>query len=1161
MAYEVLEPEAELPGYEVIEPEQAEASRVKNDYIAKGGNPRDVLSPERQKVFDEEVKRQEAQGATPQQAVVAASKAVDQIPPTTRPDGSISAGFKPTEQAKAEGIIEPKALPAVEAAQARGVTTVSSGTTPQGGGLAVGKDQAGNTAKVETDQDGNPLPGYEVVEDDQPSRLGAVARTVASEFIPTTIGGLAARAGTLVPGPLPAKLGAGLVAGAAGYIGGRALQEQAGQMVLGPERMQRINEILQKDKEAFPASTFAASVLTPTIGGVAGLGQKGVQAIRGLGQKATTEVAEQAPKVAEEVAKGVVKETSETPIASMPKPGPGEGQRALPKRVVEDPATAPAVAKAISEGDVLYAKQGYKRPQEAIEELALKDQQALADQQDFTGLVAKAVIVKNAVNSGDFKLARQYMDKLAPKGTEMAQGLNAFKIIQTSPAGYVFALDDLVAKRGYQLTDDLRRKATNLFRARGASQGRFNNLAAKARETLDNADIAKAVKAEKVYLERIYQLDNFESRLVPKRLLGETIPTVLQGNLLTPLSVFVNLWGNAVNSLPRAIGRQVAFFGQEIGRAANRIRGVKNAAREIKSPLGLGTPERILASLTGLSRGFGEGVVGLRRGINAEGLLAGEKIRGFQPLQAWRDLWRSQNLAKAIKPSLSQAATDKLRLLVEGTLGVPAETMLRLLQLGDAPFRRLAQARLLTEAGQLAGKSAKATRVAARFPEERAISKIEQEAAQAVYQQDSALSRAAMTAANLFGAGNKSGLARTIGKTIIPYAKTPANVVDELLEFSLPMYAPLKAYKSNAGARAVNMAWGKTLTGMTIGAIGLFLSRKGVIGGKPSDSEKQRDLQYQTLAPRSVNISAINRMIDEGGDVLSDDSEVSTEPGDKILSLEKLGIVGAILSVTQAMRDAGQAPPEDAAFSYASLFPETLSFAFNQSFLKGTNSLLSAMLDGDGAKLDKWVTDYFGTIASVGLPNSLSAISRANRELMPDKIQLKDLEGDFAEKTFSLFSEIVKRRVPGAGDDLATRVDLWGRDVPQTPEGADPFAYNFLDVTKGREVAYDKITLGVYELFKQTDDGDVVPPKPGRNFTLNNKTYRLDPDLYETYARARGRANRQAAEQIFKDPAFRRMTNADKVKVLKRAYAVAGDDARDAFAQRYETRIRLGQPQ
>ena len=55
MAYEVLEPEAELPGYEVIEPEEMEASRVKNDYISKGGNPRDVLSPERQKVFDDDV--------------------------------------------------------------------------------------------------------------------------------------------------------------------------------------------------------------------------------------------------------------------------------------------------------------------------------------------------------------------------------------------------------------------------------------------------------------------------------------------------------------------------------------------------------------------------------------------------------------------------------------------------------------------------------------------------------------------------------------------------------------------------------------------------------------------------------------------------------------------------------------------------------------------------------------------------------------------------------------------------------------------------------------------------------------------------------------------------------------------------------------------------
>ena len=207
--------------------------------------------------------------------------------------------------------------------------------------------------------------------------------------------------------------------------------------------------------------------------------------------------------------------------------------------------------------------------------------------------------------------------------------------------------------------------------------------------------------------------------------------------------------------------------------------------------------------------------------------------------------------------------------------------MLRLLQLGDSPFRRMAQARLLTEAGQLAGQSAKATRVATRFPTEKTLSKIEQEAAEAVFQQDTALSRAALAISNLGKAGDKAGFARFVGKTIIPYAKTPANVIDELLDFSLPGWALTKVYsKKERTIREVNMAWGKTLAGTVIGGTALYLSKQGILGGKPADSEKQRDLQYQTLPPRTINITALQR--------LAEGESTDLQPGDRVIALEKI---------------------------------------------------------------------------------------------------------------------------------------------------------------------------------------------------------------------------------------------------------------------------------
>jgi hypothetical protein len=243
------------------------------------------------------------------------------------------------------------------------------------------------------------------------------------------------------------------------------------------------------------------------------------------------------------------------------------------------------------------------------------------------------------------------------------------------------------------------------------------------------------------------------------------------------------------------------------------------------------------------------------------------------------------------------------------------------------------------------------------------------------------------------------------------------------------------------------------------------------------------------------------------------------------------------------------------------VLPETLSFAFNQSFLKGTNSLLSAMLDGSGSTLDKWISDYYGVVSSIPFPNSLTAVSRAMRETMPEKFQLKDIEGDSIDRPISIFAEVLKRRLPGMDEDMPRRIDIWGRDIPQTPEGADPVLYNFFDVTKSRDVSYDPITLGIYKIFKATEDGDVIPPKPLRNFTIKNVSYRLSPELYESYSKMRGQSYRKAAETMFKDQGFKRMSNDDKTTVLRKAYAQVGDDVRKAFMSRYEARIKQGQKQ
>ena len=1158
---------------------------TKADYLASGGAPEDVISPEREAVLQQETQRQLQAGATPQQAAIEAGKAVDAMGTIRRPDGTIAEGYKPTEQALAEGIIEKPAIPAVKEAQRLGMETVSSGTDKNTGiGFAIGRNKAGKVVRLEAGTDG--VVDVLEMEPEEPSRLGAIARTVASQVIPATTGAVAAEtAAALTPGGILPKLATGAIAGIGGFIAGQKGQEAAGKALLGPERMARISEVLQRDVEKYPITTTAASILTPTGGGLVGLARGVSEGFAGKVAPAARAVApsiesitesakyiqglKQAPKAVEAIAPKAEQAVAKAGVApvelpiELPATPKGIGYRQAGVKMVKDPFLNREVREQLAKSeDIKYAKFGQK---------ALQD--ALANESDDVvrgifesgtapqKVVANAELINRASKQNDVKSLIDLAKTRIKLPTEAAQTVAAMRTLPSATQnGYLATLSVFLDKNGRTLTQPLLIKARNLFKLQARTRSTYEALAETARNTLDDADIQKAIQAEKRFIESAFRFQNFESRLVPKKFFAETLPTVIQGNLLAALSLVTNLWSNAVSSLPRAMGRQGAFISQEVARAFKKSVGMPVAERTVSSPISLAGARRVGETVKAFVRGGGEGLAGLKRGISAEGLLSGEKIRGFQPAQAFRQFWTGSGLAQPVLngwKGLGQAGLDRARLAAETVLGVPPETMLRLLQLGDTPFRRMAQSRLLAESAQLAGQTGKAISVATRLPSAEALGKIEQEAAEAVFQQDTPLSRAALSVSNMFGLGNRVGLARTIGKTIIPYAKTPANVIDEMLDYSLPGYAlvtkGIPAMQSK-DARGVHMAIGKTLTSLTIGAVAKTLSDAGVIGGSAEDSEKTRDIQYKTLPPRTINLSALERFAE--GD------STDLQPGDRVMNLEKMGIVGGMLAT---WNEASKATDKGEFISpefLTALVPETLSFAMNQSFLKGTNSLLSAMLDGKRDRMDKWIANYFGTVSSIVFPNTLGAVSRAMSDSLPEKIKIKDVEGeDVTERTLNLFGEVLKRKLPGYAEDLPKKIDIWGREIPQTPEGADPVMYNFFDFTKSREATYDKTTLAIYKLFKETENGDVIPPKPLEQFMIGNEKYRLSPELYEKYSKIRGRANRAAAEALLGDDGFKRLGSEDKARALKSAYSQVGSDARKEFLIRNESRIKRGQKQ
>jgi hypothetical protein len=115
-----------------LAPMMEEAGNIKREYVAGGGDPNDVYSPERMRILEQ----QGAQSLLHEQA-------------QQRDDGSVAGPYVPTPLALTNNMIEPGAVPAVVAAMNRGINTVSSGVDQHTGqGFAIGRDPNGSVIKL-----------------------------------------------------------------------------------------------------------------------------------------------------------------------------------------------------------------------------------------------------------------------------------------------------------------------------------------------------------------------------------------------------------------------------------------------------------------------------------------------------------------------------------------------------------------------------------------------------------------------------------------------------------------------------------------------------------------------------------------------------------------------------------------------------------------------------------------------------------------------------------------------------------------------------------------------------------------------------------------------------------------------------------------------------
>ncbi|MGL6268054.1 MAG: hypothetical protein ACRC2O_09005, partial [Chitinophagaceae bacterium] len=607
----------------------------------------------------------------------------------------------------------------------------------------------------------------------------------------------------------------------------------------------------------------------------------------------------------------------------------------------------------------------------------------------------------------------------------------------------------------------------------------------------------------------------------------DTLISIMQGNLLSPLSQVANIYYN-VNYQPLRFLSMLggSFVDYSLSKLAKI--GLASKAMEDRTidPVALQK-----GYFKGGWNGVIEGAQQVVTGVDQDPRSLREIQTNFSPVRAiqrWADK----------KRTAAQKAND----YVEGTLGIPAEVMFRLLNLGDKPFRRAAEMAKAMEMASLKGLKGNDLLKFLVIPDAESAQQIKQAGDEATFQQSEGLGKKIQqyivdflnTVAKVPYVGKPT---KVILKSQIPFIKTPWNVAAETLQYAAPpiTFAIGINQIAKGNKRGGSIMIGKFMVGAMIQAVAYQLFIKGLLTGDDDKEKKKRDFQFDSVPPNSINTSAVSRGL--AGKAWE------TKDGDIWVSYTKMGTTGILFdhySNTYKERAANNEPLLDTDAYLSDMItsgPKVASASLDQTFLQGTSKLLEAVKDGGNKKTTDWIITTTEAVGAIVYPNTIATISKASDEY------LRDVQDDLFWKKLSN----VYQNKMFMGDALPAKVSIWGDKVTGNPEGRNKYVYYLFDPTKFKKVDTDDFRYKLYQDFKKDYDADWLPGAPSKTITVKGEKIKLDGSQYELLSTYVGQERKDMTQAYINSKAYERASDKDKKEELKAIYRDASELGRERF--------------
>lgn len=444
-----------------------------------------------------------------------------------------------------------------------------------------------------------------------------------------------------------------------------------------------------------------------------------------------------------------------------------------------------------------------------------------------------------------------------------------------------------------------------------------------------------------------------------------------------------------------------------------------------------------------------------------------------------------------------------------------------LLEFEDTIFKRITYADALAGYLQANGVTAEQVRnntVNAQLMA-RARDYAGQEALRATYQDRNVVSNKVVQVANVLGPA---------GESILPFKRTPANILVRGLEYSPAGLAKaltadlIQVKRGNmTGAEAIDhIASG--LTGSALFALGAYLFSQGIVTSGGGDDENQDRLNELTGGQNyALNLPG-------GGNVTLD--WLAPEALPFFMGVELMDSMGQSGNTTDSIMTALKSVSDP---------------MLELSMLQSLNDVIDSVSFSEnklGALASSAVVSYF-TQAIPTLGGQFERTGEENRmSTYTDKALTIDLPGGLPEVGVPTDVQYAigraSARIPGWDYQQIPYIDAWGREESNGPLVLRA-GNNFLNPAYTSSLNVTPVDEEIQRLYTQTGDGGVVPDRPNRYITVNGERVDLNADQYVQYATERGQMQFDMLDKLIDRSAYQRLTDSEKAAVISDVYQYA----------------------